>query len=92
MTMNNTLKGYVCGIIAAATYGLNPLFALPLYAHGLNPDSVLFFRYLCAIPIVGLMAVLRGHSLKIEKRDIIPLALMGIITALSSLTLFISYN
>lgn len=27
-----------------------PLFALPLYKAGMNPDSVLFFRYLFAHP------------------------------------------
>ena len=90
--MNNSVKGYACGIVAAMTYGLNPLFALPVYAQGMNPDSVLFFRYLWAIPIVGMMAILRGYSLRIEQRDIVPLGLMGIITGLSSLTLFESYN
>ena len=43
--MNAKAKGYVLGAIAAATYGMNPLFALPLYKAGMNPDSVLFFRY-----------------------------------------------
>ena len=47
--MNVKAKGYVLGVIAAATYGMNPLFALPLYEAGMNPDSVLFFRYLFAI-------------------------------------------
>lgn len=28
-------KGYVLGAIAAATYGMNPLFALPLYKAGI---------------------------------------------------------
>ena len=27
-----TFKGFAYGAIAAASYGLNPLFALPLYA------------------------------------------------------------
>ncbi len=40
--MNAKAKGYVLGAIAAATYGMNPLFALPLYKAGMNPDSVLF--------------------------------------------------
>ena len=50
--MNVKAKGYVLGVIAAATYGMNPLFALPLYEAGMNPDSVLFFRYLFAIPVL----------------------------------------
>ena len=29
--MNAKVKGYFLGAIAAATYGTNPLFALPLY-------------------------------------------------------------
>ena len=53
--MNTKVKGYFLGAIAAATYGTNPLFALPLYKDGMDPDSVLFFRYLFAIPILGMM-------------------------------------
>lgn len=41
--MNVKAKGYILGAVAAATYGMNPLFALPLYKAGMNPDSVLFF-------------------------------------------------
>ena len=51
--MNAKAKGYVLGAIAAATYGMNPLFALPLYKAGMNPDSVLFFRYLFVDPGIG---------------------------------------
>lgn len=40
--MNIKAKGYIYGAIAAATYGMNPLFALPLYENGMNANSVLF--------------------------------------------------
>lgn len=53
--MNAKAKGYILGSIAAASYGMNPLFALPLYKAGMDPDSVLFFRYLFAIPLLGIM-------------------------------------
>lgn len=89
--MSIKTKGYILGVIAAATYGMNPLFALPLYADGMDTDSVLFFRYLIAIFILGFMTKLRGHSLKIERNEILPLFVMGILSALSSLTLFKSY-
>ena len=35
LIMNAKAKGYVLGAIAAATYGMNPLFALPLYKAGI---------------------------------------------------------
>lgn len=80
------------GAIAAATYGMNPLFALPLYKEGMDPDSVLFFRYLFAIPILGLMIKARGRNFKLKRKEVFPLAIMGLLVALSSLTLFQSYN
>lgn len=90
--MNGKIKGYVLGAVAAASYGLNPTFALPLYADGMNPDSVLLFRYGLAIPMVALMIYLRGRSFKVTKQSVLPLAVLGILMAVSSLTLFISYN
>lgn len=90
--MNEKVKGYLLGFIAAATYGMNPLFCLPLYADGVDPDSVLFFRYLFAIPILAVMLKVRGRNFKIQKREILPLAVLGGLIALSSLTLFLSYH
>lgn len=90
--MNIKAKGYMFGAIAAATYGMNPLFALPLYKAGMNPDSVLFFRYLFAIPVLGIMIIARGRSFKLKRKEVLPLIVMGLLVALSSLTLFQSYN
>ena len=90
--MNTKAKGYLLGAIAAATYGMNPLFALPLYEDGMSSDSVLFFRYLFAIPILGIMLKARGRNFSIQKRDLPLLVVFGILFAISSLTLFLSYN
>ncbi len=90
--MNNKTKGYILATIAAATYGMNPLFALPLYADGVDTDSVLFFRYLFAIIILAAMIKLRGRSFRIEKKHILPLLAMGFVLGMSSVTLFQSYK
>ena len=90
--MNNKVIGYLLGAVAAASYGTNPLFALPLYAKGFSPDSVLFFRYLFALPILAFMLKWRGHSFRISRADLVPLVILGLIFALSSLSLFLSYN
>ncbi len=90
--MNTKTKGYILGTIAAATYGMNPLFALPLYKAGMNPESVLFFRYMLAIPILAVMIKARGRSFKINRKETMTLIVMGLLVAISSLTLFQSYN
>lgn len=88
------VKGYTLGAIAAISYGLNPLFALPLYEGGMGPDSVLFFRYLLAIPVMALMLLIRrgASEFRINTREGVTLAVAGIMVSLSSLTLFQSYN
>ena len=91
--MNAKVKGYFLGAIAAATYGMNPLFALPLYKDGIILIRFFFFfRYLFAIPILGMMIKGRGRSFKVEHKAIIPLIIMGLLVAISSLSLFLSYN
>lgn len=90
--MNTKAKGYLLGAVAAATYGMNPLFALPLYEDGMDTDSVLFFRYLFAIPLLGIMLKARGRDFKLHRREIVPLIVLGLLVALSSLALFLSYN
>lgn len=90
--MNNTAKGYLLAAISSATYGMNPLFSLPLYADGMSVDSVLFFRYLFAVPMVALMVKSRGRSFSVSRNEILPLLLVGVFFVLSSITLFRSYH
>lgn len=90
--MNVKVKGYLLGALAAASYGMNPLFALPLYSDGMDPYSVLFFRYLFAIPILGIMLKARGRTFAVSRHDLLPLVVMGLLLAMSSLSLFLSYN
>ena len=51
--MNAKIKGSICGIASAITYGLNPLGALNLYSDGVNVDSVIFYRYGLAMIVLG---------------------------------------
>ena len=89
--MTNSFKGYSLGVIAAVSYGTNPLFALPLLGAGIDAFSVLFLRYLFAIPMLALMMVARGRGFGLSKRQVLPLVVLGLLMALSSLTLYISY-
>lgn len=90
--MNARIKGLLIGTAAAATYGLNPLFALPLYADGLDTYSVLLLRYLGAIPLLAIMIKARGRSFAIRRDQIVPVIVLGLMLGLSSLGLFLSYR
>ena len=90
--INNKTKGFLLGAIAAASYGMNPLFTLPLYSAGMSVDSVLFYRYALAIVVLGIMMKMQKQSFAIKKADVLPLCIMGLLFSFSSLFLFMSYN
>lgn len=89
---NNRLKGFTYGAVAAASYGMNPLFALPLYGAGMSVDSVLFYRYFFAVVMLGILMKVKKQSFALKKADILPLAVMGLLFSFSSFFLFESYN
>lgn len=89
---NNKTKGFILGAIAAASYGMNPLFTLPLYSAGKSVDTVLFYRYSLAVIVLGIMMKFQKQSFAIKRVDVLPLCIMGLLFAFSSLFLFMSYN
>ena len=89
---SNTFKGFVYGAVAAASYGLNPLFTLPLYADGVSADSVLFYRYGLGVVMLALLMKVQKQSFALHRSEVLPLLVMGMLFAFSSLTLFQSYN
>ena len=90
--MNSKTKGFIYGAIAAASYGMNPLFALPLYAAGMSVDTVLFYRYFFAVIVLGILMKMQHQSFSLQKADILPLVIMGLLFSFSSLLLFMSYH
>lgn len=92
MTQNQRHIGYVAGILAAAFYGLNPLFALPLYDGGMDTWSILLFRYILSLPMLGLLLCRQGISFSINRYEARDLFLLGMLMAGSSVLLYFAYN
>lgn len=90
--MNSKLKGTLCGIGAAVSYGLNPLGALPLYADGVNTNTVLFFRYSLAVILLAAFMLFKRQSFAVTKKEISVLSVLGVLFVTSSLTLFLSFH
>lgn len=92
MTQNQRHIGYVAGILAAAFYGLNPLFALPLYDGGMDTWSILLFRYILSLPMLGLLLCRQRISFHINRYEARDLFLLGMLMAGSSVLLYFAYN
>lgn len=90
--MNGKLKGIICGVVAAISYGTNPLGALFLYKEGVNASSVLFYRFSLAAIILGILMLVQKTSFKVTKKELGVLACLGLMFGISSLSLFTSFN
>ncbi len=90
--MTSKVKGSICGILAAISYGTNPLGALNLYADGMNANSVIFYRYGLATAILAVIMLVQKKSFTVTRKEFAVLSILGVLMALSSLTLYCSFN
>ena len=88
----NAIIGYPAGIITGITYGLNPLFAVPLMKNGAATESILFFRYAFAVLLLGLFLLLRKQSFRVSGKQIGVLFVLGLLYTSSSIFLFDAYE
>lgn len=84
--------GYVAGIVTGVTYGLNPLFAVPLMKQGVQVDTILFFRYFLAVIILGIWLMFRKENFRINLHQFRQLVILGLFFSMSSFSLFEAYN
>ena len=92
MKLSPRTIGLFCGAVAAAAYGLNPLFAVPLYKFGLTPVMVLFFRFALASVMLLPVLLIKQIGLKIDRREAWASCLGGALMVASSLCLYSSFN
>ena len=86
------LKGFAAALLAAIFYGTNPLGTLQLYADGMNPSSVLVYRYAFATLMFLIWMAAKRESLTIKWGTAIRLAILGTLMSMSSATLYLSFR
>lgn len=91
--MNNSkLKGFFYGLATSVTFGLIPLFTIPLMGKGLTSDSILFYRFIMATLALGLMMVMKKESFRIHWKDVPLLIVMALFYTASSMFLLYGYE
>ena len=92
--MSDTLKGYLFALVSALTYGMIPLFMIPLKKlDSFSVDTALFYRFLiAAILILGYLVFYQKESVKINLKEGIIFSILGLFYALSAEFLFIAYD
>lgn len=86
------VKGYILAVISAASYGLIPLFVLPVKQAGISLDTTLFYRFFIAAVFVFAILLYRKESLKINWNGLWVFVVLGLFYGLSSDLLFKGYD
>lgn len=88
----NSFKGFIYGIMTSVTFGLIPLFTLPLMAKGMHFESILFYRFVIATIALGCMMKIKGEPFGVDKKDIPYFILLGFFYTGSAMFLFWGYD
>lgn len=80
--------GVALGLISSITFGLIPLFTLPLLRGGMAAESVLFLRFLFGSILLGGLLLLRGERLAAPPADLARLAVMSLLYMMAALLMF----
>lgn len=91
--MKDIVKGYLCAFISAFTYGLIPLFMIPIKKEeSFSVDATLFYRFLIASGAIVFFLFFQKERLHISFREGLIMSLLGILYALSAEFLFLAYD
>ncbi|WP_129600167.1 DMT family transporter [Anaerophilus nitritogenes] len=87
------MKGTLCAIFSALSFGTMPIFATYAYNGGVNAITVVFFRFLFSGILLGCYFLKKKINIKVGKNTFLTLLFTGIVgSSLTSLTLFLSYQ
>lgn len=86
------LKGYLLALVSAVSYGLIPLFILPVKALNFPLDTTLFYRFFISALFLLAFLIYKKESLKVNRSEFFILMVLGLLYGLSSDFLFLGYQ
>ena len=88
----NKFKGFLYGIVASSTFGLLPLFTLPVMGEGLTTFSILSYRMLFASILVAVLMLIGRVSFATNLKELRWFAILGFLYYGSAALLFQAYG
>ena len=88
----NKFKGFLYGIVASSTFGLLPLFTLPVMGEGLTTFSILSYRMLFASILVAILMLIGRVSFATNLKELRWFAALGFLYYGSAALLFQAYG
>lgn len=90
--MKDVVKGYLAAIVSAVTFGMIPLFMIPIKQQNFSVDAALFYRFISTSILIVAYLIYRKESLRVTPREGFLLVVLGLLYALSAEFLFLAYD
>lgn len=89
----NRIKGVLLALISSGTFGLIPLFTIPLrQEENMNEVSIVFYRYLLSAFLILVLCLFDRKSLRVSSRSLLRLILISVFYATTTISLVYAYN
>lgn len=85
-------KGYILGLLSSASFGLIPLFSLPVLGSGMPHETLVFWRFVFSALLLGGYRLLMGDKVGLPMRYLPSMLMLGVLYILSAVLLFRGYG
>lgn len=86
------MRGILLAIVAGATFGLIPVFSIPVMAAGMGYISALFYRFAIGALFMLAFIMYRQNSLRLRWGDVWRISILAFMYTVCAITLFVSYD
>lgn len=88
----HNFRGILYAVLSSTTFGLIPLFSIPLLQAGVASPVIIFYRLAVAALMMGAAALVARRSLRIGRDDLLILVVLSLLYAATSFALLRSYE
>ncbi len=92
MNIIRNTSGIIYAVLSSATFGLIPLFSVPLLASGVASTTILFYRFSLAAVMMALVMIVGRHSFRIERSVVGRVVMLSMLYAVTAIMLIESYK
>lgn len=88
-----SFKGVIYALVSSGTFGLIPLFSIPLMTDSnMGLPSILFYRFLFSTLLMGAICLFKKEDFRISKKNIVSIGWLGMLYAATAMCLIYSYK
>lgn len=88
-----SFKGVIYALVSSGTFGLIPLFSIPLMTtSGMGLPSILFYRFLFSTILMGAICLFKKENFRISRKNIVTIGWLGMLYAATAMCLIYSYR